>query len=79
MSTSDSDDEAQCVVLDNGSGRIKAGFAGDKTVSTVFPCLLAKSKSKVSSKICAPHCKKEALEVMHNSVTVYKLFKYTIE
>ena len=37
---SDSDSELQAIVIDNGSGLIKAGFAGDKTVSAVFPTVI---------------------------------------
>ena len=37
---SDSDSELPAIVIDNGSGLIKAGFAGYKTVSAVFPTVI---------------------------------------
>ncbi|CAD5126846.1 DgyrCDS14876 [Dimorphilus gyrociliatus] len=39
------DDNAAAVVVDNGSGFIKAGFSGDKEPMTIFPTIVGKSKS----------------------------------
>lgn len=37
---SDGDENKEPVVIDNGSGTIKAGFAGDDTPRAVFPCIV---------------------------------------
>ena len=34
--------ESQVVVIDSGSGKIKAGFAGDSTPMTIFPNIIGK-------------------------------------
>ena len=41
---SESDEELKAVVIDNGSGRVKAGFAGDDTPCCVFPSLVGIKK-----------------------------------
>ena len=42
------DDEVQTVVIDNGSGECKAGFAGDEAPRTNFPCIIGYPKHTVS-------------------------------
>lgn len=37
-------DEIQSVVVDNGSGCIKAGFAGDDAPRSVFPSIVGRPK-----------------------------------
>jgi len=44
LSESESDGEPVNVVLDNGSGRIKAGFAGEDAPRCVFPSLVGRHK-----------------------------------
>ena len=43
--------EIKPIVLDNGSGMIKAGFAGDDFPQTVFPSIIGKSKYNANSLI----------------------------
>lgn len=40
----DNDDEVQAVVIDNGSGMCKAGFAGDDAPRAVFPAIVGRPK-----------------------------------
>ena len=42
--TSYIDDEPVAVVLDNGSGMCKAGFAGDDAPRSVFPALVGRPR-----------------------------------
>lgn len=34
------------IIVDNGTGAIKAGFAGDDSPRSVFPCVAGRSRSK---------------------------------
>ena len=36
-------DDVTAIVIDNGSGRIKAGFAGDDAPRSTFPCVVGRS------------------------------------
>ena len=47
----DSDCETPAVVIDNGSGMCKAGFAGDDAPRTVFPAVIGRPQYNVSSQI----------------------------
>ena len=38
------DDEVAAIVIDNGSGLLKAGFAGDDAPRAVFPTAIGKLK-----------------------------------
>jgi actin-related protein len=38
------DEEITAVCIDNGSGTIKAGFAGDEAPKSIFPTLIGKGK-----------------------------------
>ena len=40
------DDEVPTVVIDNGSGECKAGFAGDDAPKTKFPCIVGHHRYK---------------------------------
>jgi actin-related protein len=40
------DDETQSLVIDNGSGMVKAGFAGDDAPRAVFPSIIGRPKHK---------------------------------
>ena len=40
----DDEDEAQAIVIDNGSGYIKAGFAGDDAPRAVFPSIVGRPR-----------------------------------
>lgn len=42
------DDATAAVVIDNGSGRCKAGFAGDDGPRSAFPSIVGRSKYEVS-------------------------------
>jgi actin-related protein len=44
MSAYDDDEEVQCLVVDNGSGMCKAGFAGEEVPRAVFPCIVGRPK-----------------------------------
>jgi len=46
------DDEVAALVVDNGSGMCKAGFAGDDAPRAVFPSIVGRPRHQVSSKIC---------------------------
>jgi actin-related protein/tetratricopeptide (TPR) repeat protein len=43
-SDEDSDDEAQAIVIDIGSGIVKAGFAGDDAPRSVFPTIVGRPR-----------------------------------
>ena len=40
----DDDEEVQALVVDNGSGMCKAGFAGDDAPRAVFPSIVGRPK-----------------------------------
>ena len=42
------DDEVASIVIDNGSGMCKAGFAGDDAPRAVFPAITGKPRYDVS-------------------------------
>ena len=44
MSTSSDQEEAQAIVIDNGSGMIHAGFAGDDAPRAVFPSVVGRKR-----------------------------------
>jgi len=46
MSSEDDDDEVQPLVVDNGSGMCKAGFAGDDAPRAVFPSIVGRPRHK---------------------------------
>ena len=39
--------EIEAIVCDNGSGMVKAGFAGDDAPRAVFPSLIGRPRHKV--------------------------------
>ena len=45
---SDDDGEIPAVVIDNGSGVCKAGFAGNDAPKSVFPSVIGRPRSNVS-------------------------------
>lgn len=45
------DDEVAALVVDNGSGMCKAGFAGDDAPRAVFPSIVGRPRHQVSSLI----------------------------
>ena len=49
MSDSESDGGVQGIVIDNGSGSIKAGFSADDGPRVMFPTVVGYPKSKVGS------------------------------
>ena len=46
-----SDEEGAALVIDNGSGMCKAGFAGEDSPSAVFPSFVGRSRHQVSNKL----------------------------
>jgi actin beta/gamma 1 len=40
------DDDVQAIVIDNGSGLVKAGFAGDDAPRAVFPSIVGRARNK---------------------------------
>ena len=44
-----SEDDVAALVVDNGSGMCKAGFAGDDAPRAVFPSLVGRPKHQVIS------------------------------
>ena len=47
MSSYDNYDDVTALVIDNGSGMCKAGFAGDDAPRAVFPALVGRPKYQV--------------------------------
>ena len=45
------DEDIAAVVIDNGSGMCKAGFAGDDAPRAVFPALVGRPRYDVSTQI----------------------------
>jgi len=43
------DDEVAALVIDNGSGMCKAGFAGDDAPRAVFPSIVGRPRHQVST------------------------------
>lgn len=39
-------EESKIVIIDNGSGMMKAGFAGEEAPSVVFPSIVGRPKSQ---------------------------------
>lgn len=46
------DDEVAALVVDNGSGMCKAGFAGDDAPRAVFPSIVGRPRHQVSKLCC---------------------------
>lgn len=44
------DDDVAALVVDNGSGMCKAGFAGDDAPRAVFPSIVGRPRHQVSKK-----------------------------
>lgn len=44
------DDDVQALVVDNGSGMCKAGFAGDDAPRAVFPSIVGRPRHQVRVK-----------------------------
>lgn len=44
------DDETTALVCDNGSGLVKAGFAGDDAPRAVFPSIVGRPRHQVRQK-----------------------------
>ena len=42
------DDDTTALVFDNGSGQVKAGFAGDDAPRAVFPSVVGRARHEVS-------------------------------
>lgn len=45
------DDDVAALVIDNGSGMCKAGFAGDDAPRAVFPSIVGRPRHQVRSSI----------------------------
>ena len=45
------DDEVAALVIDNGSGMCKAGFAGDDAPRAVFPSIVGRPRHQVDSNV----------------------------
>lgn len=51
------DEDVAALVVDNGSGMCKAGFAGDDAPRAVFPSIVGRPRHQVSSTtIYGPQC-----------------------
>ena len=48
------DDDVAALVIDNGSGMCKAGFAGDDAPRAVFPSIVGRPRHQVSIHV-TPH------------------------
>ena len=46
------DEDAAALVVDNGSGMCKAGFAGDDAPRAVFPSIVGRPRHQVSLQTC---------------------------
>lgn len=49
LTLSDMDDEVASLVVDNGSGMCKAGFAGDDAPRAVFPSIVGRPRHQVTA------------------------------
>jgi len=49
------DDDVAALVVDNGSGMCKAGFAGDDAPRAVFPSIVGRPRHQVSINIHLTH------------------------
>ncbi len=49
------DDEVAALVVDNGSGMCKAGFAGDDAPRAVFPSIVGRPRHQV--RLAVQYCK----------------------
>lgn len=58
------DDETTALVCDNGSGLVKAGFAGDDAPRAVFPSIVGRPRHQVSQ--------------IHNTMKQQRLLKRTL-
>ena len=65
------DDDVTSVVIDNGSGMCKAGFAGDDAPRAVFPAITGKPRYDVSECL---KCLCANLE--HDSFSTVRVYKY---
>ena len=45
------DDDVAAIVIDNGSGMCKAGFAGDDAPRAVFPSIVGRPRHRVTKNI----------------------------
>jgi len=45
------EDENPVVVLDNGSGMVKAGFAGEEAPAVVFPAIVGRPRKEMGTMI----------------------------
>ena len=59
-----SDGDVQALVVDNGSGMCKAGFAGDDAPRAVFPSIVGRPRHKASHYLPHPHCPAAHLRVV---------------
>ena len=48
------DDEVAALVVDNGSGMCKAGFAGDDAPRAVFPSIVGRPRHQVGTRHFSP-------------------------
>ena len=46
MKEDEDEEEARAVVIDNGSGQIKAGFSGDDSPRAVFPSIVGRPRHR---------------------------------
>ena len=52
------EDEVAALVVDNGSGMCKAGFAGDDAPRAVFPSLVGRPKHQVIKRYSCKGCER---------------------
>jgi len=57
------DDEIAALVIDNGSGMCKAGFAGDDAPRAVFPSIVGRPRHQVCIQILLMHFVQSKLAV----------------
>lgn len=50
------EDETTALVCDNGSGLVKAGFAGDDALRAVFPSIVGRPRHQVNTHSTLTHC-----------------------
>ena len=64
------DEDVAALVVDNGSGMCKAGFAGDDAPRAVFPSIVGRPRHQVSFKLIFIHFYLKEIFAMTNYLDI---------